>query len=66
MKMFFLDKIQAKKYLMRRCNKIIDNNLQALNSRGFSKIQVKYLFQNSVIFWGGGNQKITLDYRGEV
>ena len=30
----------------------------------FSKIQVEYLLKNYVIFWGGGHQKITLDYRG--
>ena len=27
---------------------------------------VKGPFKNYVIFWGGGHQKITFDYRGEV
>ena len=35
------------------------------DSRLSSNIQVEYLFRYHVIFWGGGHQKITLDYMGE-
>ena len=63
MKINFLSLNSNKKnYLLRRCNKVIDNNGQV-----FSKIRIiVQKLRNLLGGRGGGHQKITLDYRGEV